>query len=130
MSTFLYVQIKKVRTKKEGLRQWAIWAVLRPRRASSSTAQGRCWPQGLPRNDQFSTGFIRFSDQAESHAANSENPNGFFIILECILRNCVQKSNDSSGFIGFFDCVLLMLGIPIFLMVFHVLRMSRNGIAQ
>ena len=38
---------------KDGPRQWAIWAVLGPRRANNFTAQGRWWPQGLPQNGKF-----------------------------------------------------------------------------
>ena len=49
----LFEHNKNGLNKNNGARQWAIWAVLGPRRASNSTAQGRWWPQGLPRNDQF-----------------------------------------------------------------------------
>ena len=38
-------------------------------------------PAGCPSNHQFSSGFIRFSGWAHSLAPNSENPNGFLIIL-------------------------------------------------
>ena len=74
---FLFEHKKMVRTKKNGPRQWAIWAGLGPRRASNSTAQGRWWPQGLPRNDQFSTGFIRFSASVDPHVSSSGNAKGF-----------------------------------------------------
>ena len=39
---------------------------------------------GSPRSP-FSTGFIRVCDMADSRVGNSENPNGFFIILEPFL---------------------------------------------
>ncbi len=41
-----------------------------------------------------------------------------FIILGCISRNYVQKGKNSSGIIRVFECVLLMLRIPILVTVF------------
>ena len=83
-----------------------------------------------PPNYPFSTGFIRCSDQADTHAANSENTNGFLVILEYILRICVQKIKNSSGFIRFPHGLFRVLRIAIFRMVFHVLRKLQNDIAQ
>ena len=51
----------------------------------NDTAQRRWWPEGLSQNDQFSTGFIRFSASVDAHVPSSGNTNAFLMILDSLL---------------------------------------------
>ena len=64
---------------------------------------------------------------------NSDNANAFLVILEYNSRKWTRKSKNSSGFIRYFYCFFLVLGIAIFLRVFtfcesHIMALRNSGI--